>query len=303
MINIKHYIERHLQAGLNSLGQLSRTPAASFMTCMVIGITLTLPLILFVILKNAETIQGQFQQSTQMTLYLKNGTSEAEAETLAKQLKNNSHIATATLISPAQGLEELQQQAGFQGTLAELHNNPLPWSIVVTPAMTQNNSLDTLTQNLKQLPEVETLQFDMMWVKRFGALIDLAKHSVMALGVLLSIAVLLIVNNTIRSATQNSQKEIEIIKLIGGTDHFIRRPFLYAGMLYGLLGGVIAWLTVVILLWSMRSSVHNLSELYSSTFALSGLGLFNGLLLLLGSLGLGLAGSWLAVTRYLREYR
>jgi cell division transport system permease protein len=301
MLNLKNYFTRHVQAGLNSLGQFSRAPLASFITCLVIGVTLTLPTALFVMLKNAENIQGSFQQTTQLTLYLKKNITEKQTTALSQMLQKNPAIEKAVAVSPDEGLKELQQQAGFQGVVDELQSNPLPWTIVVTPRTTADTiALDKLTNTLKQAPEVENIQMDMLWVKRLGTLIALGQRLVSALALFLCIAMLLIVNNTVRSATQHNQKEIEIIKLIGGTNAFIRRPFLYAGLFYGLLGGIIAWQLVDILLMIAGTPVHHLAELYNSSIGLIGLGFSETLILLGGSMFLGLAGSWLAVTRHLR---
>lgn len=302
MFNVRNYFARHMQAGLNSLGQLSRTPIASLMTCLIIGITLALPTALFLVLKNAENIRDSFRQTTQFTLYLKKNTSEDQTQTLTHNLQKNSVIETAYAISPQQGLKELQQQAGYQDVIEELRDNPLPWSIVVVPRAVAEDAetLDKLNQTLKQLPDVDTVQMDMLWIKRLGTLIVLAQRMVIALAVFLCIAMLLIVNNSIRNATQNSHKEIEIIQLIGGTDAFIRRPFLYAGIVYGLIGGIIAWQLVDILLYVISEPVHNLATLYNSSFSLVSLGLKDTAALLGGSMFIGLIGSWLAVTRHLR---
>ena len=299
---ITDYFLRHTQIGLGSLGQLSRSPLASIMTCLVIGITLALPTALFVVLKNADNISQHFQQSMQLTLYLKKEATETTARVLAKKLKDEIDVGDVQTISPTQGLKELQQQEGFQDLIEELPANPLPWAIVVFPKAKYNapNELETLTQELKKIREVDSLQMDMTWVKRLETLVELAHRAVYALTIFLCFAVFLIINGAIRSATQQNQKEIEIIKLIGGTYSFIRRPFLYAGIIYGLLGGIIAWQLVDIFLLILREPVYRLTELYNSQFQLIGVGMKDTLILLGTSIALGLAGAWLAVTRHLK---
>lgn len=296
---IRNYFTRHCQAAINSLGQLSRAPLANFMTCFVIGITLALPTALFVGLKNFASLGGNLQQTSQITLYLKSNSKEADITKLKETLVSNPDISTVNVISPEQGLKELQQQAGFAGAFVELSDNPLPWTIMVLPKSIQE--LETLSQSLKDLPLVDSVQLDKIWVKRLASLISLAQRLVYALTIFLGSAVFLIINNAIRSATQQHQKEIEIIKLIGGTFAFIRRPFLYAGMIYGLLGGIIAWQLVDILLLLLRSPVIHLTEVYQSSFHLAGIGLSNTLILLVSSMVLGLLGSWFAVTRHLKS--
>lgn len=296
---ITTYLLRHLQAALNSIGKLSRSPTATLATCLVIGIALALPTALFITLKNAEGIQGSFQQTMQLTLYLKKQTSEHQALQLERELALNKNIKQVHAISPDAGLKELQQQAGFDDLLNNLQSNPLPWAIVVLPNTETPASLELLSQELKLLPEVETVQLDILWAKRLTTLLLVAHRITYALAVFLGIAVLLIVNNTIRSTTQSHQKEIEIIRLIGGTPAFIRRPFLYTGMIYGLLGGIIAWLLVDLLTFFLQSPINHLAQLYDTQFELAHIDIYNTFFLLGISILLGWIGSWFAVTKHL----
>jgi cell division transport system permease protein len=298
-----NYLTRHMQSGLYSLGKLSRSPISSLMTCLIIGIALALPAVLFVALKNAEFLNNNFKNTLEMTLYLKQDTTPVQVQSLLKTLKNQSQIKQIRAISPNDGLKELQKQAGFDSTLGSLENNPLPWAIVIQPNQTMDKpaQFENLALHLQQLPQVDNVQLDILWVKRLASFMTLAHRTFYALAIFLSIAVLLIVNNTIRSATEHHHKEIEIIKLIGGTYAFIRRPFLYVGMMYGLLGSIIAWLLVVIMLLALKVPSQQLAELYGSQFSLIGLGFNNLLILFGGSIGLGLIGSWFAVTKYLHR--
>ncbi|MDR3490679.1 MAG: permease-like cell division protein FtsX [Gammaproteobacteria bacterium] len=296
---------RHIQAGFSSLGQLSRAPFATFITCLVIGITLALPVALFTLLKNVDVLGQKLEQNTQITLYLKPNVDDAEAAQFLKELKSNHSIAEAHAISPTAGLAELQQQAGVTNMLSELQDNPLPWAIVIVPAKDQQTprALNALSNRLKELPLVAEVQLDSAWIERLFAILSLAHRMTYALAFFLGMAVLLIVNNCIRAATQLHQKEIDIIKLIGGTRAFIRRPFLYAGMIYGLLGGIIACLLVDLFLLWLKSPISHLTNLYQSQFHILGLNGMDTLLLLFCSLTLGWIGSWVAATRYLLSRR
>jgi cell division transport system permease protein len=295
---ITNYVARHFQAALYSLGQISRAPLASFMTCLIIGIALALPTALFVGLKNFKNISESLQQTIQITLYLKSSIKENQVTKLMAKLKNNPQIASIKAISPNQGLQELQEQAGFQNTLVELPNNPLPWALVILPQSA--SQLENLADTLQHLPSVDSVQFDKLWIKRLSSLMSLLQRGTYALAIFLGIAVFLVINNTIRSATQQNHKEISIIKLIGGTHAFIRRPFLYAGMIYGLLGGIIAWQLVDILSLLLKKPLYNLTDLYNHSYQLLGIDLYNTLILLGFSMIIGLLGSWLAVTRHLK---
>lgn len=297
MRGLKNYLLRHCQAAIYSLGQFSRVPVASIMTCFIIGITLALPTTLFVALNNMREMSAQLQQTIQLTLYLKEDVSTQKINQLTDTLKANPHVVNVQSVSPEQGLKELQQQTGFPGTA--LPENPLPWALIVIP----NNSkeLGSLAEEFRQLPEVESVQLDQQWVKRLSSLMSVAEHLAYAMTLFLSIAVFLIITNAIRAATQQNHKEIQLIQLIGGTPAFIRRPFLYAGILYGLLGSIIAWQLVdFLLVWLDKPFLH-LTSLYNSDFKLRGIGVENTLILLGSSILLGLLGSWLAVSRYLKK--
>ncbi len=296
-----NYLTRHMQSGLYSLGKITRAPLASFMTCFIIGIALALPVLLFVGVKNAEVMSHNIKGTQQITLYLKQDTTPDQADSLMAMLKKQSHVKSAAAISPAEGLQELQKQAGTTTLTDSLQSNPLPWAITIQPVdeIQSPAQFEALTQTLQQFPLVDSVQLDILWVKRLASLIYLGERAWLVLAIFLSIGVIFIVNNTIRSATQQHHKEIEVIQLIGGTHAFIRRPFLYTGMTYGLFGGIVAWLLIVILIMALQNPVHHLAELYGSPFSLSGLGLGNLVILLCSSALLGLAGSWFAVTRYL----
>jgi cell division transport system permease protein len=300
---LTNYFTRHMQAGLYSLGKLMRSPLASLMTCLIIGIALALPAILFVALKNAELIAGSFQQTMQITLYLKKTATEAQVLTLTRELNARHEIKTVRAISPANGLQELQKQAGFAVATGDMQDNPLPWAIVILPTekASNPNTIENLESSLKKISLVDNIQLDILWVKRLASLITLAHRITYALAIFLGFAVLLIVNNTIRSTTQQHHKEIEVIQLIGGTDAFIRRPFLYAGMVYGLFGGILGWILVDILIFLLKSPARHLAELYGSAFSLTGMGIINVMFLLIISIMLGFVGSWFAVTKHLRQ--
>lgn len=302
---LRNYCVRHVQAALSSIGQISRAPVAALITCAVIGIALALPMALFILLKNIEVVSQNFQQPTEMSVYLKQDVTTSQVAALVASLKKNPEITRVTTISPAQGLSELQHQAGIENVLADLQNNPIPWAIVIVPAkaFASPAALTELSHTIKQNPEVDTIQLDMLWVERLFTLVNLAKRAAYAMAVFLGIGVLLIVNNCIRSATQTNKKEIAVIKLIGGTNAFIRRPFLYAGTVYGLLGGIIAWQLVDLLLLWLNGPISHLAALYHSSFQLLRIGVNDTLLLLISSISLGLIGSWLAVDSFLRRSR
>ena len=210
-------------------------------------------------------------------------------------------VAEAEWISRSQALEEFQQQSGLGEALKELPENPLPAVILVTPKEVDKAALEALRQRLAELPGVQQAQLDLQWVERLGAILGLGDHFVFGLSLLLILALLLVIGNTIRLHIENRRSEIEIIKLVGGTDAYVRRPFLYMGALYGTGAGLLAWLVLAFGLDWLNAAVVRLAGLYGSDFALQGVPLDDGLSLLLGAIFLGYIGAWLAVARHLSE--
>lgn len=300
---LRIYFLRHLQVFFYSLGVLSRNPFATLMTAAVIGIALALPSGLHVVLKNAQQLSGGWDGAAQISLFLKRSVGEAEAERLAQQIERLPQVATVTYISRTEALEEFQRLSGFGDALQALKDNPLPSVLVVRPVPAENTpqATATLLERLGTYPPVDMAQLDMQWVKRLYVIMELVRRGVMVLAILLAVAVLLVVGNTIRLAIQNRRDEIVVMKLIGGTDAFIRRPFLYTGFWYGLFGGLLAWLLVSLSLSILADPVERLAGLYQSRFELRGLDLASIATLLGTSILLGLAGSWLAVGRHLRD--
>lgn len=302
-LRLDTWLLRHLQVALASLGRLVRAPLSSLMTSAVIGIALALPSGLHLLLDNTQTLSGSWEGAATISIYLKQESSREQVESLAARLRRQQGIAEVRLISRDQALTEFRRLSGFGEVLDTLGENPLPDVLVIEPdaAHSSPRTAGELLNRLRKADEVDFAQLDMQWVRRFHALTEIAGRAVLVLATLLGLAVLLVVVNTIRLEIQNRHTEIEITKLIGATDAFIRRPFLYSGIWYGLLGGIIAWLLVSLSLWLLDAPVARLAELYGSGFELAGLGFTRSMLLLGGSTLLGLGGSWIAVGRHLNR--
>lgn len=294
------YKNHHKEVAKSSLARLLGTPLPTLMTVLVIAIALALPVGLYVMLKNAQYLSRDWDGTAQISLYLKLSVKEAEGKTLASKLNRRADIAKTQYISKKQALEEFKALSGFGDVLTELEDNPLPAVIVVYPTARDLVKAEKLQQELDKLREVDSAQLDAQWVRRLHAILDLAERVVWALGLGLSLAVLLVVINTIRLAIESRRDEIVIVKLVGATDGFVQRPFLYTGLWYGLGGGIIAFLIIQSVLFWVDSPVAQLAELYSSAFDLKGLGFGPTLMLLLGSSGLGWLGAWWAVRQHLR---
>jgi len=297
------YLLRHAQTLFYALGQLSSRPLSTLMTAAVIGIALALPAGLHVLLGNARAVTAGWDGATQISVFLKTEVSEARGRALTDEFRARGEVKDAHYVSREAALDEFRRLSGFGEALDALEENPLPAVIVLRPALAQNDAaaIGQLLSQVGARPEVERAQLDMEWVKRLYAIMDMAHRGVWVLGALLALAVLLVMGNTIRLAIQNRRDEIVLTKLIGGTDAFIRRPFLYAGLWYGLAGGLLALALVSASLWLLAGPAHELAALYHSAFRIQGLGLSDAGAVLLAGITLGLAGSWLAVGRHLRD--
>lgn len=299
---LKTWLLRHAQVFFYSLGQLWRAPMSLLMIAAVIGIALALPTGLQVLLKNAQQLSGGLDGAAKISVFLSTAASEAQAHQLQAQIQQLPEVSAVQFISREQALNEFKQQSGFGEALTSLQDNPLPHALVITPQRIASEpaSLDQLAQRLRALPQVELVQLDRQWVKRLFAIMAIMARGIDVLGGMLALGVVLVVGNTIRLAIQNRREEIVVIKLIGGTDAFIRRPFLYTGFWYGLFGGAIALLLISGAISLLAGPVEQLAGLYQTPFRLHTLDFVTVVQLLGISIGLGLAGSWLAVGRHLR---
>lgn len=295
------YVENHRASLADSLHRLFSHPFGSFFTCLVMGITLSLPMGLSLLLHNVERLGGSWQRAAQISLFLDLKATDSQGQDLREQIEKMPDVIEAQLISRDDALKELQEQSGLGEALKELPDNPLPAVISVTPKQIDKAQLDALRQRLSELPGVQQAQLDLVWVERLSAILKLGDRFVFGLTILLVLTLLLVIGNTIRLHIENRRNEIEVIKLVGGTDGYVRRPFLYMGALYGLGAGILSWALLAFGLDWLNGAVVNLAGLYGSDFGLAGVPVDDGLSLTVGAVLLGWIGAWLAVARHLRE--
>ena len=296
------WLARHAQVLVYTLGRLYRSPLSTLLSVMVIGIALALPAGLHVLVTNTRTISGSLEGAARISVFLERGTSANQRDALADVLQRREDIASISVISAEQALAEFRELSGFGDAVNALEENPLPAVLVVSPADTVSDSdASRLVTELEALPETDVVQLDTQWLKRLNAILEIINRGVIVIAAMFALAVIIVVGNTIRLDIQNRRDEIIITKLIGGTNAFIRRPFLYTGFWYGMAGGVMAWLLTGIALLVMEQPVARLSGLYGSNFTLQGLGLQGALAVLLAGALLGWLGSLVAVSRHLGE--
>jgi cell division transport system permease protein len=280
---------------------MSRTPLPTGMTVAVIAISLALPAGLYVLTGNLTALSEGWGKTAAISLFLSAETDIAQARELADELQARPDLEGVTLIGPDEALSELGDYEGFSEAIAQLEENPLPAVLALQPAahLSSPQALEALRDELAALPAADFARLDTQWVRRFQAIVRVTERGVFLLGGTLALAVLLAVGNTIRLEIENRRSEIEIMELVGATSAFIRRPFLYTGLWYGLLGGIGAWILVTLAVILVQGPVSRLAALYQTEFSLSGLGPTAFVALIGGSLCLGLLGSWVSVGRHL----
>jgi cell division transport system permease protein len=297
------WLTRHVQTFIGSLGRLSQHSLATLMTTLVIGIALALPACLHLLVTNAQHAVGGWNRAISVSVYLKQPTSADEAKRLAERIRQRRDIAEVDLVTADEALKSFRADSGFGAAIDALNANPLPHAIVLRPAQTYASPahLESLATDLRAMPSIEVVQLDTAWVERLDAILDGIRRGVLLAGALLAVGILVIVGNTIRLDIQNRRAEIEVTKLVGGSDGFVRRPFLYAGVWYGIGGGLLAWVVTAIVLAALRDPVARIAGLYGSGFELSGLGFEAGGILLGSGVALGWLGSYVAASRHLRQ--
>ncbi|WP_457668072.1 permease-like cell division protein FtsX [Thiolapillus sp.] len=297
------WLSRHAQVLFASLGRLWQRPLGSLMTLLVLGIAIALPMGLHLLVNNLQQLADQWDSGASISVFLKRNTDDQAIESLIAALKAQDSISEVRHITPTQALDEFRRQSDFSSALELLDENPLPHVLQIYPrnADISTEELQNFLENLEKHREVELALADLQWVERFQAITRIIQRIALVLALLLSLAVLLIIGNTIRLEIQGRRDEIEIIKLVGGSNAFIRRPFLYEGFWYGLFGSLIALGLILLSALALREPVSHLASLYQSRFVLSGLALTTILGVIGASILLGVLGAWIAVHQHLGE--
>ncbi|TAN71938.1 MAG: ABC transporter permease [Gallionella sp.] len=298
---MRHTIAQHTGVLRTALRRMFASPLAGILNILVIGIALSLPAGLYVLLHNAQGLLTQLSGTPQISLFMSMEAKTDDVEHLRKQLAGHPAIAGAEFVSRAQALEQLKQSTGLADVIGGLKQNPLPDTFIVHPKQSDAQALNQLSIELAKLPKVELAQLDSAWAYKLEALLKFGRLAVLILASLLSLALIAITFNTIRLQILTQRDEIEVSKLIGATDGFIRRPFLYFGATQGLLGGIAAWLIITASLRLLNGQLTALTQLYASQFALHPLSPGDSLSLLLFSAYLGWLGAWLSVARHLSQ--
>jgi cell division transport system permease protein len=296
------WFTRHVSTSIGSLGRLFRQPFASLMIILVIAVTLAIPASLNLVVKNVQSVSSGWDNALDFSVYLRQDVSESDAASIARLIRQRADIESVELITANLALKEFKAQSGFGQALDHLTENPLPHTLVVRPSPANTaQSMVLLHEELGNLPEADVVQIDTEWVQRFHAILDIVRQAIVIGASLLGIAIVIIIGNTIRLDIQNRREEIEVTKLLGATNAFVRRPFLWSGFWYGLFGGLLAMSLVHVGLLLLQPPVTKLAGLYQSGIVMKSLSAVEMLALLGIGIALGLIGSWFAAARHMRR--
>ncbi|SFM47345.1 permease-like cell division protein FtsX [Marinobacter pelagius] len=299
----RSYFDHHRKVAKDSARRLWKTPVGTGMTWTVMGVALALPVALLLLLTSLQGVSAGWESSARVTAYLQLEVPLEDARGLVDEIRTDSRISDIELVDREQALAEFRANSGLEDALDYLEENPLPHTLLITPDERSRSAtgVEALVTFVRGLEGVERVQVDLGWLQRLNAMTDLLARAVWALAILLAAAVILVIGNTVRLAIESRRDEILVAKLVGGTDAFVRRPFLYTGAWYGLGGGVVAWILLQLSLWWLSGPIERLAGLYRSDFTLVGLGLDGVLALIIVAMLLGWLGAWVAVKRHLDD--
>jgi len=300
---LKYYFENHRKVAKATFLHLIKQPFTTTFTCFVIGVALVLPVLLSVLLNNLASVNKHWDGSPQITLLLKKGVPALDAGVLAETINKKQSIASSHFIDKDKALEDFKQRFEFKDAIEFLDENPLPHVIVVRlhSEIQQLNTIEQLRDSLVTIPEVDSAILDAVWVQRLQSITQLVERAVWIIATILSLTVILVLGNTVRLAIESRKEEIVVVKLVGGTDPFVRRPFLYMGLFLGLGASIVAWCLTHWVIYLLNSPIQALASSYQFEFSLSGLNFISTLFLLIFGLALGWLSAWLAVRKHLDE--
>lgn len=293
------WFDHHVYSFVASLGRVLRKPWSTVLTVGVMAVALALPLGLWLVLTNVERFTGDVQQSRQINLFLKPAIGLERARTLTEELRGRGDIAEVEWKTPEQGLADLRERGGLGEAIAAVDGNPLPSLLVITPKGDET----MLAESLQTLPEADLVQRDALWRQRLDGWLRFGNRVAWVLAALLGLGALLVVGNTVRLDIQSRREEIGVLQLLGASDGFIRRPFLYLGAWYGLAAGVLALGLLTATHLALKVPLATLAQSYGSHFTLTGFDPRQAVIVLLAATLLGWLGAGLVTGHFLRQTR
>lgn len=300
-----YWLLHHSESLRKSFSRILSSPVEFVFTTLMIAIAFAIPLCMYIIFESTQQLTNQWDGDKQITLFLKKEVTLDQTKSLANKISKFNNINDVSVINKNDALNEFSKHSGLGEVATGLKENPLPHIIVANPNQTisELNSLQDLEDKLNQLSQVEQVQFDLLWFQRLQAILDIVNKISWMISIVLIVAIGLIITNVIRWEVSSRHAEIEIIKLIGGSDAYVRRPFLYSGFWLGFIGALIALITVVTGTWLIQHSTRILAALFDSDYHITTLNAADAIILFACAALLGVGSAWIAVTHKLKEYR
>lgn len=302
-VRLAAWRDQHFYSFFSSLGRLAARPWATLLTVLVLGFAMALPVLFFLVSDNARELSGGMREAREVTAFLKPAVDTPATAALAEQMRQRDDVAEVLIRTPQQGLEEFHQLAGFGAALDALGANPLPSVLVITPRASPGAENPPVIDALQRDARVDMVQYDAVWRRRLADILAFGQRVVAVTAFLLAFATLLVIGNTVRMDVQARSEEISVMQVIGASNGFVRRPFLYSGVWYGLLGSLLALAIVVAVEIALAEPVGRLLQSYNHRFALHGLSPFAVLVVIGASALLGWAGARIATARHLAAGR
>jgi cell division transport system permease protein len=300
-LSLRAWREQHLYSFFSSLGRLAARPWATALTLSVLSLALAFPLLFWLLLDNVRGLSGTVEDARAISIFLKTGTDAAAVDAMAEKLRQHADVTSVVVKSPEQGLEEFKAHSGFADALNVLHYNPLPALLIVDPhaASGGEDPAPALVEEFKRDPAVDQVQYDAQWKQRLNAILQLARRGAAVLAVLLALAALLVIGNTVRLDIQGRADEIAVMQLLGADNGFVRRPFLYIGFWYGVFAGVASLILIGLVEWALAAPLSALTSSYDHRFEVHGLSLVQMGIVFAASAALGWLGAWIAASRHI----
>ena len=295
-------MRHHLAVLAATLRRLVAAPVSSSLNILIMGIAISLPVGMYVLMQNVQTLTAHVSGTPQISVFLALDAGKNDTTKIGRQLAQLPDVTHADFVPRDAALAQLKRASGMADVIAGLDSNPLPDAFIVHPKDADPAALEKLRDELQKLPKVVKVQMDAAWARKLDALLGFVRLGMLILAALLSLALVAITFNTIRLQILTRREEIEISRLIGATDAFIRRPFLYFGFLQGAAAGLAAWLIITASLALLNFKVGTLAHLYDSSFSLHYLGWGDSFSLMLFAAYLGWLGAWLSVSQHLWQF-
>jgi cell division transport system permease protein len=296
-----NFFTSHYQMLLKALQRSHASMLSTLMMFLVIGITFILPSISFLIVQNLKSISESIQHESQISVFLKKETPIDIKNKIEKELKNRSEINNYHFVKKEEAWTKLQKSMGFNDSNNGLSENPLPDAFFISPNTVNPNQIADLKGFLDKLDGVDQVVVDTGWVKKLNSVLHLANKAILLASILLASMLVVVIGNTIRLQMTSHHEEIELSKLIGATNQFLRRPFLYSGFIYGLGGGLTAAIALKLIVIFLNQTVVEVEALYGAQFVIIDLSFLQYLSIIGSSILIAITASFITINQSIKK--